>query len=113
MTVDTLGSSHCTKHWRIYIQKFPAHAPPPLWDPILSFSHTFSPKSAHVGGPQPCPQMGPHPPLGNPGSAPAKVSKMVPADVERRGLAHTKVGGVPCWDVCSKDLNMMTHTKIR
>ena len=24
-----------------------AHAPPP-WDPILSFSHTFSPKSAHV-----------------------------------------------------------------
>ena len=23
----------------------------PLWDPILSFSHTFSPKSACVGGP--------------------------------------------------------------
>ena len=35
----------------------------PLWDPILSFLHTFSPKSAHVGGP--CPP----PPLGNPGSA--------------------------------------------
>ena len=28
-------------------------ARPPLWDPILSFSHTFSPKSAHVGGPRP------------------------------------------------------------
>ena len=35
------------------------HTPP--WDPILSFSHTFSPKSAHVGGPRP--------PTGNPGSA--------------------------------------------
>ena len=30
----------------------PAQAPPP-WDPILSFSHTFSPKSAHVRGPRP------------------------------------------------------------
>ena len=29
----------------------PAHAP--LWDPILSFSHTFSPKSAHARGPRP------------------------------------------------------------
>ena len=26
---------------------------PPLWDPILSFSHTFLSKSAHVGGPHP------------------------------------------------------------
>ena len=26
---------------------------PPLWDPILSFLHTFSPKSAHVGGARP------------------------------------------------------------
>ena len=25
----------------------------PLWDPILSFSHTFSPKSSHVRGPHP------------------------------------------------------------
>ena len=41
----------------------------PLWDPIPSFSHTFSRKSAHVGGPRP-PKMGPHPPMGNPGSAP-------------------------------------------
>ena len=24
-----------------------------LWDPILSFLHTFSPKSTHVGGPRP------------------------------------------------------------
>ena len=29
----------------------PAHAP--LWDPILSFSHTFSLKSAHIRGPHP------------------------------------------------------------
>ena len=28
-------------------------ARPPLWDPILSFSHTFLLKSAHVGGPRP------------------------------------------------------------
>ena len=27
------------------------HAPP--WDPILSFLHTFSLKSAHIGGPRP------------------------------------------------------------
>ena len=27
----------------------------PPWDPILSFLHTFSPKSAHVGGPRPPP----------------------------------------------------------
>ena len=42
----------------------------PLWDPILSFLHTFSPKSAHVRGP--CPPNGCMPPLmGNPGSATA------------------------------------------
>ena len=40
---------------------------PPLWDPILSFLHTFSPKSAHVGGPCP-PTNGCTPPTGNPGS---------------------------------------------
>ena len=32
----------------------------PLWDPILSFSHTFSPKSTHVGGPRPTPPPPPH-----------------------------------------------------
>ena len=36
-------------------------------DPILSFSHTFSPKSAHVGGPRP--PNGSTTPMGNPGSA--------------------------------------------
>ena len=46
-------------HWRIYIQKFPTHAP--LRHPILSFSHTFSPKA---------PTSEVHPPTGNPGSAP-------------------------------------------
>ena len=30
---------------------------PPLWDPILSFLHTFSLKSTRVGDPHP-PQMG-------------------------------------------------------
>ena len=34
---------------------------PPLRDPILSFSHTFSPKSAHIGGPRPSPDTGPRP----------------------------------------------------
>ena len=39
----------------------------PLGDPILSFSHTFLLKNAHVGGP--CPPNGSTPPTGNPGSA--------------------------------------------
>ena len=43
----------------------PAHTP--LWDPILSFLHTFSPKSAHIRGP--CPPNGCMPPTGNPGYA--------------------------------------------
>ena len=51
-----------TIQWQIHTQKFPAHAP--LWDQILLFSHTFSLKSAHVGGPRP-------PPTGNPGSVTA------------------------------------------
>ena len=42
---------------------------PPLQDPILSFLHTFSLKSAHVGGQNP-PKMGPCPPMENPGSGP-------------------------------------------
>ena len=28
-------------------------ARPALWDPILSFLHTFLSKSAHIGGPRP------------------------------------------------------------
>ena len=39
-----------TCQWRIYIQKFPACAPPPQQDQILSFLHMFSPKSACVRG---------------------------------------------------------------
>ena len=53
-----------------------ARRTPPLWDPILSFSHTFSPKSAHVGGPRP-------PPTGNPGSATVRYINYV--------LIHFKV----------------------
>ena len=38
----------------------PVCAPPPQWDPILSFLHTFSLKSTHVKGQHPptaqCPQ---------------------------------------------------------
>ena len=34
----------------------------PLWNPILSFLHTFSPKSAHIGGP--CPPQWVHTPYG-------------------------------------------------
>ena len=37
--------------------------PPSQRDPILSFSHTFSPKSTCIRG------WHPHPPMGNPGSA--------------------------------------------
>ena len=43
------------------------HAPPQ--DPFLSFSHTFSLKSTHIGG-QNSPKMGPCPPTENPGSGP-------------------------------------------
>ena len=41
----------------------------PPWDPILSFSHSFSPKSTHAGGPRPLTDA--RPPTGNPGSATA------------------------------------------
>ena len=39
------------------------HMPLPLQDQILSFLHTFLPKSTHIGGPCP-PLMGPHTPYG-------------------------------------------------
>ena len=39
---------------------------PPQQDPILLFSHMFSPKSIHVRGW--CPPTGQHPPTENPGS---------------------------------------------
>ena len=54
-------------HWRI--QGGMLGARPPLWDPILSFWHTFSLKSACIGGPCPPPPLGARPPTGNPGSA--------------------------------------------
>ena len=44
-----------------------AWSTPSLQDPVLSFPHTFSPKSARVGGPRPL--TGPHHPTGNPESA--------------------------------------------
>ena len=50
-----------------------ARRTPPLWDPILSFSHIFSLKSAHIGGPHP-PLMGACPPMGNPRSTTANQS---------------------------------------
>ena len=52
---------------------------PPLWDPILSFLHTFSPKSAHVGGPRPLNGCTP-PPTGNPGSAAVCVDSLKQID---------------------------------
>ena len=48
-TIIIGGSRGCAQHM------------PPLWDPILSFLHTFSPKSAHIRGP--CPPNGCMPPL--------------------------------------------------
>ena len=62
-----------------------AHAP--LWDQILSFSHTFLLKSTHVGGPRPPPPPnGSTPPMGNPGSATERYAK-----TKELGLA----GGAP------------------
>ena len=66
----------------------PAHAPPPLQDPILSFSHTFSLKSAHVGGQNPA-KMGPRPPTENPGSSPVNNATNT-ADVSGRILKTLK-----------------------
>ena len=43
---------------------------PPLQDPILSFSHAFSLKSAHIGGQTP-PKWVHTPPMENPVSGPA------------------------------------------
>ena len=52
----------------------------PPWDPIISFSHTFSLKSTHVGGPRPPPPQRVHaPPTGNPGSATVTVLKTTDA----------------------------------
>ena len=45
--------------------------PPPQWDPILLFSHTFLPKSTHVGCQCPHGVGTPQRPMGNPGSTPA------------------------------------------
>ena len=50
-------------HWRIWGGGGRAGHTPPPWDPILSFSHTFSLKSVRVGGPHP-PLMGARPPYG-------------------------------------------------
>ena len=44
------------------------HRGPPKRDPILSFLHAFSPKSAHVGRRRS--KRDRRPPKGNPGSAP-------------------------------------------
>ena len=44
---------HSLNHWRIH--GVPPSPPPAQQDPILSFSYTFSPKSAHVGGQRPPP----------------------------------------------------------
>ena len=43
------------------------HTPLPLWDPILSFLRTFSPKSPCIRGPHP--PNATMPPMGNPRSA--------------------------------------------
>ena len=57
-------------------------ARPPPWDPILSFSHTFSLKSAHVRGPRPPPLTGARPPTGNPGSATGKGCYVATSDMK-------------------------------
>ena len=52
-------------HWRIWGRGRARRTPP--WDPILSFSHTFSPKSTHIRGRRSL--TGSRSPMGNPGSA--------------------------------------------
>ena len=61
---------HCAKneHFSIGGSRGVCWVHAPLQDQILSFSHTFLPKSTHVRGPHPH-LMGPCPPMGNPGSA--------------------------------------------
>ena len=52
--VTESDTTQLISHWRIWGWGVPdAHHS--LWDPILSFSHTFSPKSTHVGSPRPPP----------------------------------------------------------
>ena len=63
----------------------------PLWDPILSFSHTFSPKSAHVGGP--CPPNGCMPPLWEILDPPLHIKK---------GSAHSPLGIADKFDTYKK-----------
>ena len=69
---ERIGSHRgaCTRH-------APPLDPPMLWDPILLFLHTFSPKSAHVGGPRP--------PIGNPGSA----TGIYPKTLDSKGMEAT------------------------
>ena len=71
--------------------------------PILSFSHTFLPKSAHVGGQRP--QTGRRPPTGNPGSAAIhfllyynKVLRVQQND--KLGLSHTLPSSVQQGNRC-------------
>ena len=59
----------------------------PLWDQILSFLHTFSPKSTRIGGPRP--------PMGNPGSATAlsfTQGLLIPTDPVLKSQSRVPIG---------------------
>ena len=60
------------EQWRIYIQKFLAHAPPPTGPNSFVFTYVFTEKHLCQGLAPPPTGLAP-PPMGNPGSAPDEV----------------------------------------
>ena len=91
-----------------------AGARPPLQDPILSFSHTFSLKSAHVGSQKP-PKMGPRPPTENPGSGPEEHNMVLllnllftpPCDPEKDSIKRIFIKvGVQVQIICTQNCKL-------
>ena len=50
---EVVTPTDLVKNWTKLKQNIGGSRGACLWDPILLFLHTFSPKSAHVGGPRP------------------------------------------------------------
>ena len=67
--------------------------PRPIRDPIVSFSHPFSPKSTHIGGRHP-PQVG-RPPLGNLGSATDNINRRFSKLVYSSLFGHASIQEQP------------------
>ena len=88
----------------------------PLLDPILSFLHTFSLKSARIGGPRP-----PPPPTGNPGSATEYYPSMLKKEralfsltsVQDEASTLASVGGSDMYKILAskQDVSIGTHLR--